>query len=67
MVADYFPHNVPGKKRKDFSYGSERNQAYKAKRSKPVTKAKNEKFGTRNPDGSQYVAPPTKSKQVRPS
>lgn len=62
------PHNNPSKKRKDFSYGSERDQSYKAKRSKPTTKATGHgDFGSRNPDGSQYAPPPKKSKQVRPS
>lgn len=57
MVADYMPHNR-----------SEQKQAYRAKRSKPVAKATGYgNFGTRNPDGSQYAPPPTKSKQVRPS
>jgi hypothetical protein len=67
MVADYMPHNVG--KRTNFDYGSERNQAYKAKRAKPVTKATGWKgdFGPRNPDGSNYKVPARKSKSVRPS
>lgn len=64
MVADYFTVQKPVTK-----YGSERNQALRAKRSKPVTKATGYEgnFGSRNPDGSQYAPPPKKSKQVRPS
>ena len=60
------PHNVPGKKRTVFDYGSERDQALKAKRSKPTARAFNDNFGSRNPDGSMYQVPANKSKPVRP-